>query len=196
MNEEGLLFVFSAPSGAGKSTILNQIVREDPNLEYSISATTRKPRKNEINGKDYFFMEQETFERNICGNKMLEYDIYCGNYYGTLISAVDEPRKNGTDVILEITVDGAMKVKKIHPESILVFISPPSLQELEKRIRRRGTENEDVIKNRLSRAEEEMKHAKDYDYIVINDCLDKAINDIKNIIKENRLKRRNLNYDE
>ncbi len=183
---KGLLFVFSAPSGTGKSTILNKVVQDDPNLVYSISATTRKPRKNEKNGKDYYFIERDDFINNINEGKMLEYDIYCDNFYGTLKSAVEEPVANGKDVILEITVEGAMKVKSLFPESIFVFICPPGLHELEKRIRSRGTEDESVIKNRLRKAEEEIKYADKYDYVVINDDLSKAILEVKNIISENR----------
>ena len=142
---EGLLFVFSAPSGTGKSTILNKVVNEDPNIEYSVSATTRLPRKGETDGKDYFFLDRETFIDNIKHDMMLEYDIYCNNYYGTLKNAVEEPMKNGIDIILEITVPGALQVKKIYPDCIMVFIAPPDLKELERRIRRRGTEDDYVI---------------------------------------------------
>lgn len=193
---EGLLFVFSAPSGTGKSTILNQVVNDDPNIKFSVSATTRQPRKGEVDGVDYFFLEREVFIDNINNDKMLEYDIYCGNHYGTLKSAVEEPIKRGTDIILEITVPGAMQVKKIYPDCIMIFITPPDLKELERRIRSRGTEDEDVIRKRLQQAAEEMKYADQYDYIIVNDYLNKAVAEIENIIKENRMKRRSNNNDE
>ncbi|HBN85740.1 MAG TPA: guanylate kinase [Clostridiales bacterium] len=193
---EGLLFVFSAPSGTGKSTILNKVVNEDPNIEYSVSATTRLPRKGETDGKDYFFLDRETFIDNIKHDMMLEYDIYCNNYYGTLKNAVEEPMKNGIDIILEITVPGALQVKKIYPDCIMVFIAPPDLKELERRIRRRGTEDDYVIQKRLQRAAEEMKYINQYDYVVINDDLNKAVNEVKQLIIENRKKRRNINHDE
>lgn len=187
---KGLLFVFSAPSGTGKSTILNQVVKDDPNIRYSVSATTRSPRKGEEDGKDYFFLDHDAFIDNINHEKMLEYDVYCGNYYGTLKSAVEEPMKNGIDIILEITVQGALQVKKIYHDCIMVFIAPPSLKELERRIRKRGTEDDQAIQKRLQRAADEMEYMTQYDYVVINDDLDKAVNEVKQLIIENRNKQK------
>ncbi|NLY98085.1 MAG: guanylate kinase [Clostridiaceae bacterium] len=187
---KGLLFVFSAPSGAGKSTILNRVIEDDPNIQFSVSATTRLPRKSEVDGRDYHFLDRRQFLDNIKNGKMLEYDIYCDNYYGTLKSAVEEPINKGIDIILEITVPGALQVKKMYPDCIMIFICPPSLQELEKRIRRRGTEDEEVIQRRLEQAAKEMAQANLYDYVVINDDLEKAVREIKQLILENRMKRR------
>lgn len=194
--KQGMLFVFSAPSGTGKSTILNQVVKEDSNIRYSVSATTRLPRKGEEDGREYFFLDRETFISNIQHDKMLEYDVYCGNYYGTLKSAIEGPMKNGIDIILEITVPGALQVKKIYSDCIMVFIAPPSLKELERRIRNRGTEDDYAIQKRLQRAAEEMEYIEQYDYVVINDDLEKAVNEVKQLILDNREKRRNFNYDE
>lgn len=169
LKRRGLLLVVSGPSGSGKGTVLSNLFERRSDLFYSVSATTRLPRPGEIDGREYFFLTQQEFESKINDGGMLEHACYCGNYYGTPRSAVEQQCDNGIDVILEIEVQGAMQVKKAWPDCVTVFIAPPSPQELERRLRGRGTESDEVIKNRLDTAMKEISHAPEYDYIVVND---------------------------
>lgn len=183
---KGLLIVVSAPSGCGKGTILAEILK-DPQFYYSISATTRKPREGEVNGVNYHFLSREQFEGLIKNNGLLEHAEFCGNYYGTPRKQVEEKLNEGKNVILEIEVQGAMKIKETCPEAVFIFILPPSIKELRRRLNKRGTESEEVINQRVSQAIGEIKMAYSYDYIMINDELEKAIEDMKAIISVEKM---------
>lgn len=183
---KGLLIVVSAPSGCGKGTILAEILK-DSRFYYSISATTRKPREGEENGVNYHFLSREQFEDLIQNNGLLEYAEFCDNYYGTPRKQVEEKLSEGKNVILEIEVQGAMKIKETCPEAVFIFILPPSVKELRRRLNKRGTESEEVIDQRISKAVGEIKMADKYDYIMINDDLDKAIEDMKAIISVEKM---------
>lgn len=178
---KGLLFVVSAPSGCGKGTLLSEILKDDK-FYYSVSATTRAPRPDEIDGVNYNFLSKEQFERLIESDGMLEYAKYCDNYYGTPKEAVEKKRLEGKNVILEIEVQGAMQVRKNCPDAILMFIMPPSIAELDRRLRKRGTEADDVIAKRVEKASEEIPHAEKYDYIIVNGALEKAVEDFQAIV--------------
>ncbi|MGN1087263.1 MAG: guanylate kinase [Porcipelethomonas sp.] len=178
---KGLLFVVSAPSGCGKGTILSEILKDD-RFYYSVSSTTRSPREGEINGVSYNFLTKEQFEELISSDGMLEYAQYCDNYYGTPKEMVEKKRLEGKNVILEIEVQGAMQVKKNCSDAVLIFIMPPSVAELERRLRKRGTETDDVIAKRVAKAVEEIPFAHKYDYVVVNGELEKAVDDFKAVI--------------
>ena len=182
---QGILFVISGPAGSGKGTVVNALLKNHPELKLSISATTRNPRPGEINGVHYYYISKEEFEGRIERGEMLEYATYSGNYYGTPQKEVLESMANGTDVILEIEVDGAMQVKKKIENSVTIMLTPPNKEVLEARLRGRGTETEDVIKWRLSRAKEEIKLMPEYDYSVINEDggVEKCAEQIYSIIK-------------
>lgn len=180
MQGEGLKIVVSGPSGAGKGTIVKELIK-DSNFVVSVSATTRTPRVGEEHGKHYFFNSKEEFEKMIEEKALLEYACFCDNYYGTPKAFIEEQVANGQDVILEIEVQGAMQVKSVYPEAIFVFVMPPTLAELRERLVGRGTEAMDVVEKRLLRAREELTQYKEYDYIVVNDDVEKAVADIKSI---------------
>ena len=186
--DKGLLLVISAPSGGGKGTILKELFAQDENLRLSVSATTRAPRPGEEHGKQYYFLTRETFETLVAQGNMLEHAEYVGNYYGTPREPVEDWMSQGKDVVLEIEVKGGAQVKRLMPQCVSIFILPPSMQVLEKRLRGRGTEAEETIQKRLQKAREELPHAKDYDYIVYNDALEDAVSDIRAIIKAEKLK--------
>ena len=166
---KGLLFIISGPAGSGKGTVVNELIASHPEITLSISATTRNPRPNEINGVHYHFISKDEFEKRIENGKMLEYATYSGNYYGTPEKEVQEAMENGKDVILEIEVEGAMQIKKKIEGAVAIMLTPPNATVLENRLRGRGTETEDVIKWRLERAKEEIKLMPEYDYSVINE---------------------------
>lgn len=184
---KGLLIVVSAPSGCGKGTILSEVLKDD-SFYYSVSATTRSPRLGEVNGVTYHFITKQDFEERIKNNAMLEYAEYCGNYYGTPKKEIDEMREQGKNVILEIEVQGAMKVREICPDAVFIFVLPPSVAELERRLKKRATETDDVIAQRVSQARSEIELARKYDYVVVNAALEDAINDFKAVIKAEELK--------
>ncbi|HHV82057.1 MAG TPA: guanylate kinase [Tepidanaerobacter syntrophicus] len=188
MSEKGLLIVVSGPSGVGKGTLCNALVKNIDNLFISISATTRPPRTGEVNGVNYIFMNQENFEEKIEEGQFLEWAKVYNNYYGTPKEFVVEKLKEGKDVILEIDIQGAAQVKKNCPNGVFVFIAPPSLEELRKRIINRGTDNEESINLRLKSAKEEMRASFDYDYVIINDDLDKAVSKLQSVILAERCK--------
>lgn len=185
---KGLLVVVSAPSGGGKGTILKELFARNDNLRLSVSATTRTPRPGEENGKQYYFMSREEFEGMIREGKMLEHAQYVGNYYGTPRGPVDKWIGEGRDVILEIEVQGGAQVKKLMPECVSVFILPPSMAVLAERLRGRGTEDEETVLKRLETARQEIPCAKDYDYVVFNDRLEDAVEDILTILRAEKLK--------
>ena len=188
--ERGLLIVLSGPSGVGKGTVCRALREEENNnLQYSVSATTRKPREGEVEGVHYFFKSREEFENMIKQNQLLEHAEFVGNYYGTPVEWVKETLESGQDVILEIEVQGAFQVKELLPEAVFLFLAPPSLQELRNRLIGRGTESEEVIKQRLLVAREEIELMDAYDYVVTNDEVDKAIDRIKAIVTAEHCKR-------
>lgn len=194
MKNRGILIVVSAPSGCGKGTILSEILKDD-SFYYSVSATTRQPRDGEIDGINYHFITKNEFEDMINSGGMLEYAVYCDNYYGTPKNKIMEMLDSGRNVILEIEVQGAMKIKKICPDGLFIFINPPSAAELKRRLKKRGTESEEVISKRVSEAEKEMKYSNEYDYIIVNGVLEDAIADFRAIVRAEQLrtKRKNLN---
>ena len=185
---KGLLFVVSAPAGCGKDTILEQLFKKTDTVGYSVSATTRAPREGEVDGVHYHFRTRDEFERMIKGGEVLEYTEYCGNYYGTPRKGVEDLLAEGKDVILKIEVEGAMNIKRIFPECCLVFILPPSLAELERRLRKRGTETEDKIILRTKQAKSELEFAKNYDFYIVNGELEKAVDDLLAVIRAEKLR--------
>ncbi|MCM1132772.1 MAG: guanylate kinase [Ruminococcus flavefaciens] len=187
MTNKGRLIVFSAPSGCGKGTMLAEILK-DKNFYCSVSATTRSPREGEIDGVNYYFLKKEDFESKIQNNEFLEYACYCDNYYGTLVSEVENKLNEGINVILEIEVQGAMKIRKIRPDALFIFISPPSVEELRRRLRKRGTESEEIIEKRVAQAERELSCASEYDYDIVNDALEDAVSDFFAVIRAEQLK--------
>lgn len=188
MNKKGILMVVSGPAGVGKGTVCKQFLKDNPNVKLSVSATTRKPRPGEEHGREYYFLTKEEFEEKIKTDNLLEYVCFVDNYYGTLKSAVEEKINEGIDVLLEIEVEGAMNVKKKFPESVLVFVLPPSFTILKDRLTGRGTETEEVIERRLLRAREEFEFIKYYDYILLNDSIDDAVGNLENILSAEKLK--------
>ena len=183
MNKEGILIVVSGFSGAGKGTIMKALLERYDNYALSISATTRNPRPGEEQGKAYFFKTTEEFEKMIAKDDLIEYAMYVGYYYGTPKAYVEEQMQAGRDVILEIEIQGAMKIKEQFPESLLLFVTPPSAEELQKRLVGRGTETADVIAQRLSRAYEESEGMDAYDYIVVNDDLDVCAAEVQKFVE-------------
>ncbi len=179
---KGALFVLSGSSGAGKSTVIRELFRQCENLYFSVSATTRAPRFGETDGTSYRFISKESFKDMIERGKLLEYVEYVGNFYGTPTEPVVEKLEQGINVILELEVRGAMWVKRKMPDAVTVFITPPTFSELEKRLRRRNTEPEEVIQGRLRTAKDEYCLMENYDYIVINDSVDRAVAEIMAII--------------
>lgn len=191
MNRHGLLVVVSGPSGAGKGTICAKFLEDNPEVMLSISATTRKPREGEIDGKSYHFKTKEEFEKLIKEDGLLEYVHVFDNYYGTPKEFVLENINKGKDVLLEIEIEGAKKVKEKYPDAILVFILPPTLKELHTRIVKRGTESENQINLRLARALEEIRTMEEYSYFIINDKCDVAVKELEGIMiaEKNSVKR-------
>ena len=179
---KGNLFVLSGPSGAGKGTLVKQVLQRIPDAWVSVSATTRQPRPGEVDGRDYFFLDQPRFDELVSQNGFLEWAHVHGNSYGTLRSRVQERMNEGAQVILEIDVQGAFQVKKAMPEAHLIFIEPPSLEELERRLRGRGTETEEVICKRMKTAEVELAQKMEYDVQVINDELERATDELVSYI--------------
>lgn len=179
--KKGEFIVISGPSGVGKGTICDKLIKE-LDAWYSVSMTTRDMREGEVDGINYYFISKEEFKKRIDEGKLLEYNIYNGNYYGTPKDKVLEKLEEGKNVFLEIEVNGARNIKKIFSDALLIYIAPPSIEELRKRLINRGTEDMDTINNRLKIAENELKQIDFYDYVVVNDDLDKAINEVRNII--------------
>ncbi len=186
MNKKGILIVISGFSGAGKGTLMKKLVAEHDNYALSISMTTRKPREGEVDGREYFFVTKEEFEQRIRENGMIEYASYCDNFYGTPKAYVEQQLENGKDVILEIEIQGAHKVKEIYPQALLLFVMPPGAKELYRRLKERGTESDEVIQKRMQRATEESEGIDTYDYIVVNDKLEDCISQINTIVRAAR----------
>ncbi|MDR0222925.1 MAG: guanylate kinase [Oscillospiraceae bacterium] len=184
---KGFLIVISAPAGCGKDTIVERLLEKERDIRYSVSTTTREIRNGETEGSHYFFKTRKEFEELIERGEFLEYTEYCGNYYGTRKAAVMDALDNGFDILLKIEVHGAEHIKKMFPDSVLVFIHPPSLEELRRRLIKRGTEDLETIEHRISVAVREMSMQCDhYDHYIINDDLDKAVNEIRDIIHKKR----------
>jgi guanylate kinase len=178
------LIVLTAPSGAGKTTIARKLLDEFPRLRFSTSATTRPRRKNEENGKDYFFLSDQAFDETIDNNGFLEWEYYGGNRYGTLQSEVDKLMKNGYIPLFDVEVNGARNIKRIyHSKCAGIFIQPPSIAVLKQRLINRGTETEESLAKRLKRAKEELSHAENFDFNVVNDHLETSYKKVKNIIE-------------
>ena len=182
MNNQGTLLVVSGFSGAGKGTVIKELLKEHDNYSLSISATTRKPREGEQDGREYFFLSREKFEKMIANNELIEYAKYVENYYGTPRAYVEKMLDEGKDVILEIEIQGAMKIKEKIPEALLVFVTPPTVEELERRLTGRGTETAQVIADRLARAGEEAEGMGQYDYILVNDTVEECVDHLHQII--------------
>ena len=180
---KGVLVVVSGFSGSGKGTIMRRLLEKYDNYGLSISATTRQPREGETHGKEYFFQTTEDFENMIRQGQLIEYAQYVVNYYGTPKAYVEEQRNLGKDVILEIEIQGAMKIKEQYPDTVLLFVTPPSAEELKRRLVGRGTETEDVIESRLVRAVQESEGMDLYDYLVINDDLETCVDEVHAIIQ-------------
>ena len=189
MTKRGLLIVLSGPSGVGKGTVRAAIFsKEEQKFVYSISATTRLPRTGETDGVDYFFKTREEFEQMIQNKQLLEYAEYVGNYYGTPLEYVENTLAQGKDVFLEIDVQGAIQVRELMPEGVFIFLTPPDLNELESRIVNRGTDSDEVIAKRMKTAREELELMKYYDYSVVNDTVDNAVQKIEAIIQTEHLR--------
>ena len=181
---KGLLIVLSGPSGVGKGTVLKEVMKDESlRLAFSISMTTREKREGEENGVNYFFVTKDQFEQAVKDGKLLEYAEFVGNYYGTLLDYVEKLRNEGTNVILEIEVQGCLQVQEKEPDAITIFIVPPSMQELENRIRGRKSEPEEIIQQRLAKAEKEMEMLNKYKYVVCNDDVELAAEIISVIIR-------------
>ncbi len=183
MAEKGVLIVVSGFSGAGKGTIVKRIIDENPNYALSISMTTREPREGEVEGKSYFFVTKDRFEEAISNGELVEYANYVGNYYGTPRTYVEEMIANGRDVILEIEMQGAIQVKTRFPDAVLVFVTPPDAEELKRRLMSRGTEDEATVNKRMRRAYEESAFVDRYDYLLVNDDLDKCVEELHMLIE-------------
>ena len=183
MNHQGILVVVSGFSGAGKGTLMKELLKRYDNYALSISATTRAPREGETDGKEYFFVTKEQFEKMRDERKLIEYAQYVNNYYGTPKEYVEQKMAEGKDVILEIEIQGALKVKKRLTDALLLFVTPPSAEELRRRLVGRGTETLEVINARLARAAEEASGMEAYDYLLINDDLDRCVEEMHQLIQ-------------
>ena len=188
----GILYIISAPSGSGKSTLVNELRSMVPNLDFSISYTTRPPRGSELNGREYYFVSRPEFERMIAEDQFLEYAEVFGNYYGTARRFLDDARRSGKDLLLDIDVQGAAQVRKKVPDAVSIFVMPPNRQVLERRLRNRSQNDKvdpKVIERRLENAQREIVNYKDYGYILVNEILDKAVHDLKAIVLSERIQR-------
>lgn len=183
MDLKGFLIVLSGPSGTGKNTLINQVIPHIPNLQYSISATTRKPRPGETDGVDYFFISDAEFDQMIATGEFLEWAEFVGNRYGTPRFFIEEKISQGQTVIMDVDIQGALQIKRRMHDAVLVFLLPPTWEELRKRLNKRGKDSDEVITKRLEHSFEELKYIVDYDYFIINDQLDKAVERLITIIK-------------
>ncbi len=195
MNRKGILVVVSGFSGVGKGTLMRCLTNRYGHYSLSISATTRLPREGEQDGREYFFKTKEEFEQLIKEDRLIEYACYCGNYYGTPRDYVEDQMEQGRDVILEIELQGALKVREQYPDALLLFVMPPDTDTLVNRLKGRGTETEEVIKARLARAVEESQDVDKYDYMIINDDLEQSMEELNNLINGQHYKiNRNLEF--
>ncbi|XZG70150.1 guanylate kinase [Chitinibacteraceae bacterium HSL-7] len=185
---KGNIFVVTAPSGAGKTTLVAALLAADPNVQLSISFTTRTPREGEVHGKHYHFVERAEFERMIAAGELLEYAEVYGNYYGTSKVWIESVIDNGRDILLEIDWQGAEQVKKIFPEALGIFILPPSVDELEQRLVNRGKDSAEQIAHRMAMARDEMSHYHQADHVIVNEHIDEAIRDLVAVVRAARLR--------
>lgn len=186
MISKGKLFVISGPSGVGKGTLVSEVLKKNKNIELSVSATTRNPRPNEADGINYHFFSKEKFQELINNDELIEWAEFAGNYYGTYESVVEQTLNSGKDLIVEIEVQGALQIKQKRKDAILIFILPPSIEELKNRLKGRKTETEEVIKKRLSIVDSEYKKKDMFNYQIINDKLSTSITKLENIINQKR----------
>jgi guanylate kinase len=184
---KGNLFVVTAPSGAGKTTLVAALLAADANVQLSISYTTRQPRVGEVNGKDYHFVDRAEFERMINAGELLEFAEVYGNYYGTSQVWINEVIKNGRDILLEIDWQGAQQVRRLFPDAIGLFVLPPSLETLENRLRNRGKDSEEVIAKRMAVSRTECSHVDEFDFVIVNEHIDDAVRDIVSVVRAQRL---------
>jgi guanylate kinase len=180
--KKGAIIAISAPSGTGKTTIVRRILHDFPEIVFSVSATTRKRRKNEVDGVDYFFISEEEFKKKIEKDEFVEWELFYDYYYGTFKSFIEKKVKSGKPVLLEVDVHGALEIKRIYPEAILVYIAPPSLDELTNRLKKRQTESDEDLKKRIERAQMELSHKDKFDYFVVNNDLSTAYKEMKVLI--------------
>ena len=186
--EPGVLIIVSAPSGCGKSTVVHRLMEKRENLRFSVSATTRKPREGETDGVDYYFVSRQEFRRMVDEDEFLEHAEYVGNCYGTPRAPVEALLKEGFDVYLDIDVQGAMQVKALWPETLMIFLMPPSVEELERRLVKRGNNTPEEIKGRLAAAEREFAFRDQFDHVVVNDEVERAVDEIAQLIDEEKRK--------
>jgi len=188
MEYPGNLFVVAAPSGAGKSSLVKALMELDQRVSPSVSHTTRAPRGQEVHGREYFFVSNETFDQMASQNAFLEWAHVHGNRYGTSKTAIEQRMQQGADVVLEIDFQGAIQVKRIFPNAVLIFILPPSWEELRSRLERRNEDSADTIELRLQNAAHEMAHAREFDFVIINELFERALFDLKAVVHAQRLK--------
>ena len=188
MNDKGLIVVIAAPSGTGKGTVIKVVQKLHDKFKYSVSVTTRKKRDGEVEGRDYIFTDVDTFKRMVENDEFTEWVEYCRNYYGTPKKQLQDCCDKGYDVFLDIEVEGAVNIKKRHPESVHIYMLPPSFEELEKRIKGRGTETDASIIMRFERAVSELQYLSEFDYVFINDNVDLSVENILTIIRSEKMK--------
>jgi len=188
MKREGLILILSAPSGAGKTSLCRELFKTFPDMKESVSFTTRKPRHGEIDGEDYYFVSREVFEQMVADDAFAEWAVVHGNMYGTALKTLEDARKNGIDMVLDIDCQGALKLKEQFDGGIYVFILPPSMAELRRRLESRSSDEQDVIERRIVRAADEIKESRWYDYIIINDNFEVASSELAAIITAHRRK--------
>lgn len=182
MRREGILFIISAPSGAGKTTLCKEVIDIFPNLRHSVSYTTRPPRPGEVHGRDYFFVSSDEFERMVAAGEFAEHAEVHGNFYGTALKTLEDYRKSGIDVILDIDCQGARQLKEKYQGGVYIFILPPSFQELRRRLDSRNSDSDEIIERRIRGAAWEIRESRWYDYIIVNDVFSKAVEELKSIL--------------
>ena len=188
----GILFIITGPSGAGKTSILKRVMREVENLEFSVSYTTRPRRPGEVDGRDYFFVDEKRFKKMVEEGEFLEWAIVHGYYYGTSKNFVNERLERNVDLLLDIDVQGALNVKRMDLDMVSVFIAPPSLEDLERRLRKRGTDSEYDLKKRLEDAKWELSKISEFEYLIVNDFLEKSVEKLKSIITAERMRTKRI----
>ena len=194
--KKGLIVAISAPSGAGKTTLCKRLLQSSPSFIFSVSFTTRHPRKNEIEGVDYYFVSREEFQKMVDARKFVEWAEVHGQLYGTSANLLNKAIEAEKDVVLEVDVEGGTQIKKNYPQAVLVFLLPPSWQELEKRLRSRRTEDYERVKERIKQAKKEIDYAPYYDYLIINDDINRALDDLTAIIRAERCRMNRVPLEE
>lgn len=187
MKNKGMIIIVSAPSGAGKTSICDAVIKSDKNVVYSVSTTTRSPRRGEKNGREYFFVDENTFKNMVKKNMFVEWATVHNNFYGTSKKFLEQIINKGKDILLDIDVQGALKIKKQYKDAVMIFITTPTLKILKERLIKRNKDSLDVIKTRIKNAKKELTYVPKYDYLVLNDKLDVSIENVKSIIRTERL---------